>query len=115
MDFQYQALISTKEVDDMQSKEKTIDETIEELVKKAIELKREIAFVPEYAQKASESEILGIIVAQHFKWSGRQVAEVAYAGLEEANFHTESHRFNEIWHERNPGQDDLWICEEAGA
>jgi hypothetical protein len=113
MDFQYQALISTKEVDDMQSKEKTIDETIKELVKKAIELKRSIAFVPEYAQKASESEILGIIVAQHFKWSGRQVAEVAYAGLEEANFHTESHRFNEIWQANNPDQTDLWICEEA--
>lgn len=96
----------------MQSKQKTIDETIKELVKKAIELKREIAFVPEYAQKASESEILGIIAAQYFRWSGRQVAELAYAGLEEANFHTESHRFNEIWCANNPDQDDLWITEE---
>jgi hypothetical protein len=100
----------------MQSKEKTIDETIEELVKKAIELKRSIAFVPEYAQKATESEIMGIIIAQHFKWSGRQVAEVAYAGLEDANFHTESGKFNEIWQENNPGQSDLWITvEEARA
>ena len=100
----------------MQSKEKTIDETIEELVKKAIELKRSIAFVPEYAQKTTESEILGIIIAQHFKWSGRQVAEVAYAGLEDANFHTESCKFNKIWQENNPGQSDLWITvEEARA
>lgn len=96
----------------MQSKEKTIDETIKELVKKAIELKREVAFVPEYAQKASESEILGIIVAQYFRWSGREVAEVTYAGLEEANFHTESAKFNEIWHEKNPSEADLWITEE---
>ncbi len=96
----------------MESDEKTVDQIISQLVKTAIELKREVAFVPEYAQKARESEILGIIVAQYFKWSGRKVAEAAYAGLEEANFHTESHRFNEIWQANNPGEPDLWINEE---
>ncbi|MGI0062711.1 MAG: hypothetical protein ACREBA_09705, partial [Nitrosotalea sp.] len=72
----------------MESDEKAVDQIIRQLVKTVIELKREIAFVPEYAQKAAESEILGIILAQYFRWSGRQVAETAFAGLEEANFHT---------------------------
>ncbi|MGI0060911.1 MAG: hypothetical protein ACREBA_00490 [Nitrosotalea sp.] len=96
----------------MESDEKAVDQVIRQLVKTVIELKREIAFVPEYAQKARESEILGIILAQYFRWSGRQVAETAYAGLEEANFHKESHRFNEIWQANNPDQADLWINEE---
>lgn len=96
----------------MESDEKTVDQVIRQLVKTAIELKREVAFVPEYAQKARESEILGIIVAQYFKWSGRQVAETAYAGLEEANFHTESHKFNEIWREGKPSENNLWMSEE---
>ncbi len=93
----------------IQTQEERTNNAVNALIGKAIELERKTAFTPEYAAKASDSEVMGIIIAHHFKWSGRSVAETTFAGLEDSNFHAESKLFNEMWKKNNPGESDLWI------
>jgi hypothetical protein len=39
---------------------------------------------------------LGILIARHFKWDGDAILRVAVAALEDANFHTEAERVDEM-------------------
>lgn len=86
-----------------------------ELIREAISITRKIAFTPEYANKVSDSEVMGVIISRHFDWQGRQIAEVAFAALEDSNFHKESGLFNEMWKKENPGESDLWIATKEDA
>ncbi|MDE1763894.1 MAG: hypothetical protein KGH88_06585 [Thaumarchaeota archaeon] len=92
--------------------EKLADQIVSMLVRTAIDLKRETSFVPEAAEIASESEILGQILVQYFKMSGRKIAETAYAALDEAGLAVEALAFSELWRKMNPDQNDLWATEE---
>lgn len=40
--------------------------------------------------KASDAEALGILMSKWFRWDGRAILVATYAGLEDANFHTEN-------------------------
>lgn len=95
----------------MSSNEKLADQIISHLLRTSIDLKRETIFVPESADIASESEILGSIIAQYFKNVGRKIAETAYAAFDAAGLTVEALAFAELWRRSNPEQDDLWTTE----
>lgn len=38
--------------------------------------------------KASDTEVLGILVAQHMEWTGIDILKVTVEALEDANYHT---------------------------
>ncbi len=96
----------------MKPDEKLVDQIVSMLVRTAIDLKREAEFVPEASEIASESEILGKILALYFKKSGRKIAEMAYAALDEAGLTVEALALSELWRRSNPEQNDLWATEE---
>jgi hypothetical protein len=45
---------------------------------------------------ASDEEALGILITHHFSWNGDAILQVAGAELEDANFHTEAERVDEM-------------------
>lgn len=90
------------------SKEATNDEVLKVALKKVIEKAREYVYLPEYRASIPDSEILGVVVSKYFDWEGRKIAEVTYSGLEDANYHKFSEKFNELWKSANKDQDDLW-------
>lgn len=81
---------------------------VNQLVRTAVDLKRETSFVKGIAEIASETQILGIILAQYFKNSGRKIAETAYAAFDKAGLTVEALAFSELWRRSNPEQNDLW-------
>jgi len=50
-------------------------------------------FVEDY--EATQPECFGIVLAHYFEWNGDQIAQAAYAALEDANFHTLAAKFKE--------------------
>lgn len=97
----------------MSSSEKFSNDLVNQLVRTAIDLKRETSFVEGFSDIASEPEILGSILAGYFKNSGRKIAETAYAALEEAGMTPEALAFSELWRRSNPDQNDLWATGEG--
>ena len=96
----------------MTPNEKFTDELIHQLVRTAVDLNRETTYVKGIAEIASETEILGSILAGYFKKSGRKIAETAYAALDEAGLALEALAFAELWRRSNPEQNDLWATED---
>ncbi len=96
----------------MASNEKFSDDLVNQLVRTAIDLKRETTFVKGIAEIASETQILGAILAEFLKKSGRKIAETAYAALDAAGLTVEALAFSELWRRGNPEQNDLWATEE---
>ena len=64
--------------------------TINERIKILIDEQKTSAFIPEYSEKATDQEALGIIISQYFEWNGLAILETLYNALEDANFHTEN-------------------------
>ena len=64
--------------------------TINERIKILIYEKKTSAFIPEYSEKATDQEALGIMISQYFEWNGVAILETLYNALEDANFHTEN-------------------------
>lgn len=73
----------------MASNEKFTDDLIHQLVCTAIVLKLENNFTPAVAEVLSESKMLGSIIAQYFKNTGRRIAETAYATFDAAGLTVE--------------------------
>lgn len=94
----------------MESK-KLVDQIVWQLVRTAIDIKRETGPAHLLQEAESDSEILGGIVAMYLR-SQRKVAEAAFSALEEAGLHIESLGLDDTWRLRHPGQDYLWITEE---
>ena len=61
-----------------------IHKTLQPLINKM----RGVAFTPEYQDKASDAEVLGLIIARYWEWDGLQILETSKEALEDANFHT---------------------------
>lgn len=38
----------------------------------------------------SDAEVLGIVIANHFKWNGYEIMEAFQSALTDSNFHTEA-------------------------
>lgn len=96
----------------MASNKKFTDDLIHQLVRTAIVLKLENTFTPAVAEVLSESEILGSILAQYYKKSGRKIAEIAYAAFDKAGLTVEALAFSKLWRRSNPDQNDLCATEK---
>jgi hypothetical protein len=55
--------------------------------KQLVDAKKQIAFVEEYRNQATDSESVGLLVAQHFDWDGKPIIDAFLNALEDANFH----------------------------
>ncbi|MDE1862248.1 MAG: hypothetical protein KGI33_04980 [Thaumarchaeota archaeon] len=93
-------------------KEEFADDLISQLVRTAIDLKREACFEEGAAEVASETLILGSILAMYLKKCGRKIAETSYAVLDSAGLTVESLAFSELWCRIHLEQDDLWETDE---
>lgn len=97
--------------DNMEQGKKLADQIVWQLVRTAIDIKRETGPACIFQETESDSEILGSIVAMYLR-SQRKVAEAAFSALEEAGLHIESLGLDDTWRLRHPGQDYLWVTEE---
>ena len=57
-------------------------------LKDLIQRQKVKSFLPEYREKATDAEALGIVIANYFKWTGKPIIEAFLSALEDANFHT---------------------------
>ncbi len=67
-----------------------MDEKTRADLKALIDAQKQKSFVPEYRDKATDEEALGLMISKYFEWDGLAVLKVTYAGLEDSNFHTEN-------------------------
>jgi hypothetical protein len=67
-----------------------MDAEVHQLMGRLIALQRQLSFVPEYRDKATSEECLGIAISHYFEWGGKHILEVCSEGLEDANFHSEA-------------------------
>lgn len=54
-----------------------------------IDRKKVEAFTPDYRDKATDEEALGIMVSVFLQWDGVAIMRTLAAALEDANFHSE--------------------------
>ena len=95
----------------MSTKDEFTDDLIAKLIRTAIDLRREASFEEGAAQVASETGILGSILAMYFKKCGRKIAETSYAALDASGLTVEALAFSELWCRARSGEDDLWETE----
>ena len=60
---------------------------IKQGLKKLVDAKRQIAFTPDYREKATDQEALALLVSQHNEWDGEDIIKTFALALEDANFH----------------------------
>ncbi len=65
---------------------------LEEIIKE----RKKVAFIPEYQDRTTEPEALGIIISQYFEWDGLRILETFSNALEDANFHSENEKVCEM-------------------
>ena len=65
-------------------------------IKDLIESVRKTTYLPEYQDKISDTEVLGVIVAKACGWSNISIREVLESALEEANFRFEDLGLKEV-------------------
>ena len=71
--------------------EKTITSLMDEIVK----IVRYSSFVPEYQEKATLEECVGIAISKYFEWDTRIFTAFREA-LEDANFHTAASKIDSL-------------------
>jgi len=65
-----------------------IEEEIKKEIKQLIEKVKKEVYTPEYQNKATNEETLGVIIAKYLGWDGHGIIEVTSSALEDSNFHT---------------------------
>jgi hypothetical protein len=48
-------------------------------------------------QKATDEEVLGIMISQYLKWNGDKIFKTTYAAFEDSNFHEFNEKFEKLW------------------
>jgi hypothetical protein len=66
-------------------------------LKKLIEITREKSFNPKYWDKVSDQDVLGVLIAQHFKWDGQAIFDTMQNAFNDANFHTFNETMRQAW------------------
>ena len=61
-------------------------------LKNMIDRQKKDSFVPEYQDKATDEEALGLIVSNYFQWDGLAILKTLSSALEDANFHSENEK-----------------------
>lgn len=67
-----------------------------ELVDSLLEIVKMQSFVPEYRNKATKQEVMGIMVSKYFDWDGIRITETLIEALEDANFHSLAEKIREM-------------------
>jgi len=65
----------------------TTELRVKELMDQIVAVIRSCSFVPEYQEKATLEECVGIAISKYFEWDTR-IFIAFYHALEDANFHT---------------------------
>ena len=68
---------------------------MEQSLKALLEQEKLTSFVKGY--KATDAEMLGILVSCHGEWDGNFIFEVAKYAFEDSNFHTFNTKFEALW------------------
>lgn len=88
---------------------KSSDDVIKDLMPKVIKLVRQTAYVDPNDPRATNADVLGIIVAKYLKWDGADIMETMQSALEDANYHTLNKKLLETykdWENEDPGELD---------
>ncbi|MBI5357038.1 hypothetical protein HZB78_05540 [Candidatus Collierbacteria bacterium] len=70
--------------------------TVQRTIKPLIDSIREVCFVPEYRDKVTDAECLGLAVSKFFEWDGIAISKTAIEALGDANFHTLAGKIEEL-------------------
>lgn len=70
---------------------------IDLILPELIDQTRKERFDPRYWSQVSDAEVLGVIIANHFKWDGQACFETLTHALEDSNFHTANRALAETW------------------
>lgn len=76
---------------------------IDLMLPELIEHVRKESFLPQYQASATDQEILGIILARHFKFDGRACFDTLTHALEDSNYHRVNRALSHAWHECEGG------------
>ena len=66
-------------------------------LKELIEITREKHFSPAYWDKVNDQDILGVLIAQYFKWDGQAIFDTMQNAFTDANFHTFNETMRQEW------------------
>ena len=53
-------------------------------------------FIAGYAARASDEEALGLLLSKYLEWSGNRILKACSFALEDANFHDEAAKVDEL-------------------
>lgn len=70
---------------------------IDLILPELIEQTRKERFDPKYWHQVSDAEVLGVILANHFKWNGKACFDTLTYALEDSNFHRVNRALAETW------------------
>jgi hypothetical protein len=70
---------------------------IDLILPELIDQTRRESFDPKYWDQVTDAEILGVILARHFKWDGRACFETLTHALEDANYHSANRALKAAW------------------
>lgn len=73
----------------------TLQNYLNDQLKKLIELQKKIAFTK--PNEASDSEALGLLVSKQCKWQGDDIFDVSYRAFEDSNYHSFNTNFKQLW------------------
>lgn len=64
------------------------------------EVKRRV-FTPEYQDKVTTEEVLGIIISKYSEWDGQKIFDIMQNAFEDSNFHSFNAKMSEEWNKEN--------------
>lgn len=68
-----------------------------------VEAQRGERFMPEYASDVEDSQVLGCMIADYFRWAGEDIIATLMYALEDANFHSVNAKLKETFPELTEG------------
>ncbi len=57
---------------------------------------RKETFKPDYQDKATDEQLIGIMVSKFFEWGGNEIIQAALYSLEDSNFHGEVREISKV-------------------
>ena len=71
-------------------------------LKQLIELGRSTFYTEKYRAGIEDAEILGVMVAGFFEWTGQPIIKAFQSALEDANFHTLNSQITDLVNGKTP-------------
>ena len=74
---------------------------IDLILPELIEQTKKASFDPKYWNQVSDSEVLGVILAKHFKWDVNACFETLTYALKDSNYHSANRALTDTWKRLN--------------